>query len=107
MADDELPSVTSCGDAEGFEALAGGIKGLATENRRPPPARAAAHGRRHTHDAMATTEPASANSKELKCTVRLCPAPARGRGRRRIVRRDRVCVGLAAGAPGLLIAPAG
>jgi hypothetical protein len=73
MADDELPSVTSCGGFLGFEALAGGIKGLATENRRAPPARAAAHGRRHTHDAMATTEPAStsANSKELKCTPTL------------------------------------
>jgi hypothetical protein len=97
MADDELPSVTSCGGFLGFEALAGGIKGLATENRRAPPARAAAHGRRHTHDAMATTEPAStsANSKELKCTPTLPHALAWPRCMP-LPYADRVCVGLAA-----------
>jgi hypothetical protein len=90
MADDELPSVTSCGGFLGFEALAGGIKGLATENRRAPPARAAAHGRRHTHDAMATTEPAStsANSKELKCTPTL---PRAGLAAAAAVRRSSMC----------------
>eukprot|EP01047_Picozoa_sp_COSAG01_P031324 COSAG01_NODE_2219_length_8143_cov_100.563083_3_plen_262_part_00 len=67
---------------------AGGIKGLAPENRRPPPARAAAHDRRHTRDAVATTaEPASTSTRRGARTLSVCGARRRRRRARARARR--------------------